>query len=284
MQGEAPGAFGGFPRPGKALRAVLAVVAIVSIAMAVIVNWAPGGETGVALFEKLTFSPKAVLAGQVWRPFTATLLTSPRGFGHVVFTLIGLYFLSTDLEKRWGAWPYLRFLGLSALFGWLFALLGDLVPVATPILHREMLFGASAAITATAIAWSRENAELRVRLFFFLPVSGRQLFWVTIGFCILNVVYFQDVAEGAIAPFGGIVAGLLFSGQPSLARRAWLKLRLAMLRRRAGGLSAEDMLGDEGGAPARKRRPGAPPLRVVIGGLDEDLKKRKVPKDKRHLN
>jgi hypothetical protein len=32
------------------------------------------------------------------------------------------------------------------------------------------------------------------------------------------------------------------------------------------------------------KKRGGPPLRVVVGGLDEDLEKRKPPKDKRYLN
>ena len=36
--------------------------------------------------------------------------------------------------------------------------------------------------------------------------------------------------------------------------------------------------------PKRRPRPGAPPLRVVSGGLEDVLKKRTPPKDKRYLN
>ena len=36
-------------------------------------------------------------------------------------------------------------------------------------------------------------------------------------------------------------------------------------------------------APKRSSK-GGPPLRVVQGGLDDDLKNRKPPKDKRYLN
>ncbi len=75
--------------------------------------------------------------------------------------------------------------------------------------------------------------------------------------------------------------GLLFAGSPSLARAAWLRLKLAVLRRRAASLSVEDVLEAK---PKRRPRPGAPPLRVVSGGLEEVLKKRTPPKDKRYLN
>ena len=35
-----------FPRPGRVLKTILAVLAAFAIAGAVIVNWAPGGEQG----------------------------------------------------------------------------------------------------------------------------------------------------------------------------------------------------------------------------------------------
>jgi hypothetical protein len=87
--------------------------------------------------------------------------------------------------------------------------------------------------------------------------------------------------EGVVAPFGGVAAGLLFSGTPSPLRRAWLHLKLAVLRHRSGSVSAQDLIAPK--TPKRSRS-GAPPLRVVSGGLEDVLKKRTPPKDKRYLN
>jgi DNA-binding transcriptional LysR family regulator len=87
--------------------------------------------------------------------------------------------------------------------------------------------------------------------------------------------------EGVVAPFGGLIAGLLFGGTPSLARTAWLHARLALLRRQSPNVRVQDILSRK---PSRRPRPGAPPLRVVPGGLEEALKKRTPPKDKRYLN
>ncbi len=273
---------GGLPRPGRALKAVLIVLAAVSILGAIVVNWLPGGETGARIFLLGTLDPARVLH-QPWRLLTAGLLTSPKGFGHVVMTLMGIYFLSPDLERRWGASRFVRFLLTSVIVGWLLAIAVDALPLPHPIFHAHGgLFGATAAITATSIAWSKENANLKVRLFFVVPVSGRQLFWVTIGFCVLFLVYFQDMNEGAIAPFGGVLTGVLMSGSPSPVRALWLKLKLAVLRRQKNAITVESIL--EGKPTTKRPRPGAPPLRVVYGGLEDELKKRKVPKDKRHLN
>jgi hypothetical protein len=143
------------------------------------------------------------------------------------------------------------------------------------------VFGPTAAIIAVAVAWSREYAQSTVNLFFFLPARGRVLFWITIGFCVLDLIYPQANPEGAVAPLGGVMAGLLLGGTPSLARKAWLQVRLAFLRRRSSTLRVEDVLATKA---TRRPRAGVPPLRVVPGGLEEALKKRVPPKDKRYLN
>jgi hypothetical protein len=121
-----------------------------------------------------------------------------------------------------------------------------------------------------------------VNLFFFLPVSGRALFWVTILFCVLDLIYPVAPPEGVVAAFGGVLAGLVFGGSPSLARTLYLRAKLSLLRRRASHLRVEDVLSPR--ASTRRPRGGAPPLRVVQGGLEDVLKKRNPPKDKRYLN
>src|SRR5262249_39797587 len=156
-------------------------------------------------------------------------------------------------------------------------------PQSAKIFHQNIFFGANAAITATAIAWSKAHAQSQVRLFFFLPVSGRALFWFTIGFCVLGLVYAGTFTEGPAAPFGGLVTGLLLGGSPSPLRTPYLKARLAFGRRGSPAAApSRDTTPNPTTEPRRKR--GGPPLRVVYGGLEDELKKRKPPKDKRYLN
>ncbi len=136
----------------------------------------------------------------------------------------------------------------------------------------------AAAITGIAVAWSRENANLEVRLFFVLPVKGRQLFWLTVAYCVLAVLFADASTEGVVAPFGGVLAGILLGGSPSLVRTAYLQWKLASLRKTAGGISAAAILD-----PTRRKAKG-PSLRVVQGGVDDEATKRQPPRDKRYLN
>jgi membrane associated rhomboid family serine protease len=225
-----------------------------------------------------------LLFAEPWRVYS--LLTSglvTANLRQIIYTLIGLYFLSPDLERRWGAARFVRFLVAAVVAGNLLVFAADQLPTDHGIFHPRLTFGAGAAVAATAIAWSRENAQSQVRLFFFLPVSGKLLFWVTIGFCVLGVVYYEEVPEGALGPFGGVAVGLLMTGSPSLARTLWLKLRLANLRRKGAAVSVGDIL-EPPSRPRPTKRKGGPALRVVPGGLEDELKNRKPPKDKRYLN
>jgi len=258
---------------------------------AVVVNWAPGPPQGAELFRWLAFDPQSFLhkPWMAWTLVTSGVLTSPATFTHALWSLLGLYFLTTDLEKKWGGARLLRFLALSVLMGNLTVLAVDrLLPMLTQeVFHPGLALGPMAAITATAMAWAKENAERQIRLFFFLPIKGKTLYWITIGFAVLSLVFNQSAPEGAVAPFGGILAGLLFGGTPSRARSTWLRLKLVLLRRQGHALTVESMMGDPpSGRTRAPKRPakGAPALRIVQGGVEDDLKDRKPPKDKRYLN
>jgi membrane associated rhomboid family serine protease len=268
-----------FPKPGPALWAILIVTSLFGIFVAFLATWVPGGEQ---VFMALACE-RARAFTQPWRLLSSGLLTSPLHQSHLLFSLAGIYFLGAPLERRWGPWRFARFYAIAILLGNLATLaLAALTPDDAQLrFHPDLVFGPTAAITAIAVAWSREFRESTVSLFLLLPVRAKTLYWVTIALCVLNLIYPAGLPEGVVAPFGGIAAGLLWGGSPSLARRAWLNLRLAVLRRRSSGMRAGDLL-----TPKAKRRPAAsgPPLRVVTGGVDDALKKRQPPKDKRYLN
>jgi membrane associated rhomboid family serine protease len=268
------------PKPGRALKALLLVILVLGLYNAFVGAWAPQTYD---VFDALGCDLDKLRHGQLWRVLTSGLLTSPDHYGHLVFTLLGLYFLAPDLERRWGPWRFLRFLAYSVIAGNLTVLAVDQITPASAQLrfHPGMVYGASAAIAAIAIAWSKDNAESTVQLFFVVPMRGKWLFWITVGFCVLDLIYPTALPEGVVAPLGGVVAGIVFGGSPSPARSAYLRLKLALLRRRSRTLTSADILSPKG---ERRPRSGGPPLRVVPGGLEEALRKRNPPKDKRYLN
>jgi membrane associated rhomboid family serine protease len=266
-----------FPRPGRGVKALLVLYAVVGLGGAIVHSYVPSGG---ALFGWLVCVPGHVLH-RAWTLLTAGLITDPEQWTPLLFTLVGFYFLGPDLERRWGTWRFLRFVALSIVAGFGLSLaLAAIAPGEARFFHPRMMFGPASALAAVAVAWGRENASSQIRLYFVLPISGRWFVWITLGFCVLGLFFPASVTEGVASPFGGFILGLLLAGAPSPLRALYLRGKLAVLRRRAGGVTMDFGLRER---PAAKRRPGSPPLRVVVGGLD-DLEKRKPPKDKRFLN
>jgi len=264
-----------FPRPGPVLKGVLIAMAAFGIGGALL-HWT---DFGAYLLQALVFIPERFLHRpyEVWRLVTSGFLTG--SFSQLLFTGIGLYFLSPDLERRWGSKRFAGFLAASVALGNLLVLAVDRIPLTSPIFHPAFVAGPTAAITAIAVAWAQGNPELEVRLFFFLPVKGKYLFWASVAWCVIPLIYGEQTSDGVAAPFGGVLVGMALGGAPTILRRTYLELKLAILKRRAG----------DGGravtrASARKARAGGPALRVLPGGLEEELKKREPPNDKRYLN
>lgn len=242
------------PRPGKALMAVMLGIFLLWLMFAMAINW--GGASPV-LFDLFTANTQLILEGQVWRLLTAPLMHSYQGISHMLFALLGLYFLTPSLEQQWGQRRLLRFLLLSALFAYgLQFLVFVLLPGVAPKLAPPMWFGAFPVVEAIAIAWALSFKGQVVRLFFVLPVSSRGLVIMVVALSVLRVIGGVSPPEGLVSPFGGMLAGWLFGGgTPSPLRRLWLRYRYQQLDRQAAREAKE-----------RKTRVQNSPFEVIKGG------------------
>ena len=222
-----------FPKPGKVLRAVLLTVFLVWLMFAVAINW---GGASRSLFTLFCGNTEAILGGQVWRLVTAALMHQPQGnIGHVLWVLVGLYFLTPSLEERFGGPRLVRFLIGSAAIAYGFQFLMLLIlpaSIAGRLVAGEYWFGGFPVIEAVAVAWALNFKGQQVRLMFIIPASAATLLWLVIGFSVLRVIALSQAPEGLISPFGGLLAGwLLGGGTPSPLRRLYLKWKLAGLER-----------------------------------------------------
>jgi membrane associated rhomboid family serine protease len=253
---DAPARGLGFVRPGPALTAVMVALGAIWLMFAVAVNWGGASEE---LFLLFCGNTERILHGEIWRLFTAPLMHLPSGtLSHILFAILGLFFLAPSLEQRWGGARTLRFLFFSGLVAYGFQMLLALVLPAS-IAHRlvgEYWFGAFPVLEAVAVAWALSFQGQTVRLWFVLPVSSTGMVVFIGAMSVLRVVAAATGPEGLLSPFGGMLAGwLLGGGTPSPLRRAYLRLRLAQLDREAA----------TGSRAAAQRRKDSP-LRVIEGG------------------
>jgi membrane associated rhomboid family serine protease len=244
------------PRPGRALQVILLTLVGLWLMFAVALNWA-GADA--AIFQFFAGNTDAILKGQLWRLFTASLIHLPSDPWHLVGSLLGLYFLGATLEQRWGGRRFAFFLLWSGVLAYLCQFLGELLlpdAIARRMSANGFWFGSIPVIEAISVAWALNFQGQTVRLMFVLPVTARGLLAFVIGFSVLRLIAVQQTPEGLISPFGGLAAGwLLGGGTPSPLRRLYLKYRYAQLEREAASDRKE-----------RARRAKKSPFSVIEGG------------------
>ncbi len=251
-------ALGGLPRPGIALKSVMIGLVALWAIFAIGLNWA---GLDPKLFYLFCGNTEQILAGQIWRLFTAPVMHAAQGnISHVLWTVLGLYFLAPTLEQKWGPERMLRFLFFSGVIAYaLQALFLLAVPTSLAAkLANPHWFGAFPVVEAVAIAWALTFKGQTVKLFFILPVTSRGLILIVVGGSVLYVIAGARPPAGLVSPFGGMIAGWLLGGStPSPLRRAYLSLRLAQIERETTKASQ-----------ARRKRVEGSGLRVIEGGKD----------------
>jgi membrane associated rhomboid family serine protease len=251
----------GLPKPKKVLVAAMVTVSAIWIFFATGINWV---GSGADVFGLLTGSD-AILRGELWRLVTTFLVHQPSGpgsVGHLLTTLMGLYFLGSSLEESWGPRRFGFFLVATGVFA---ALAQVLVGALVSNLHQENFYGALGVVDAVAIAWALSFRDRQVRLFFVLPVSGMGLIVFVVAMNLLYILANEVRREGLVTPFGGMLAGyLLADGSP--LRRFYLQWRFRKLQ------SQSESLRGVRAAVVREKKPNPAGLRVIKGGkTDKDL-------------
>ena len=132
----------GLPKPGKVVIGVLILLFTVWLMFAMAVNW---GGASLRLFELFCGNQEALLDGQLWRLVTAAFMHEPSGsISHILWAMVGFYFLTPSLEQRFGGARLTRFLLSSAVFAYTFQFLCLLVlpaSVGARLVGNEYWFG-----------------------------------------------------------------------------------------------------------------------------------------------
>ncbi|MFC1780913.1 rhomboid family intramembrane serine protease [Planctomycetota bacterium] len=105
---------------------------------------------------------------QIWRLVSYQFLHSPNYIWHIIFNMLGLYFLGPTLEKHWGSKKFLTFYLICGIAGGLFYML----TTAVGFLPSFPLVGASGSILGLLAACAILFPQFIVFLFIF-PVPIR---------------------------------------------------------------------------------------------------------------
>ncbi len=137
----------------------------------------------------------------LWQPLTYQLLHDD--FFHIFFNALVLYSFGGQVEKRWGALPFVRFVLLCGLGGAAAVLALDAILIALIGSPGASVVGASGGIYGVVTAFSIYQWEQPVHLMIGKPIKGK---WILPIFLGLDVLF---IFLGSPTSLPGHVGGLL---------------------------------------------------------------------------
>ncbi len=153
--------------------------------------------------------PPLAVRGAVWQFVTYMFLHDPRVLLHLLFNMYVLFAFGPHVET---VMQPRRFLSLY-LFSGLMAGVAH-----TALAYNHPVLGASGAILGVMAAFAYYYPNVRVLLFFIIPIRARNLVWVLAGVD-LFIAYSGGSRIAAFAHLGGLFTGMLF------VRYDWLVYR-----------------------------------------------------------
>jgi membrane associated rhomboid family serine protease len=177
---------------------------------------------------RLGLTPRDVLGGlALWQPFTYMFLHSTGGFGHILFNMLALWMIGTELERTWGTRFFTKYYLITGLGA---AATQLLLGVFSDTFYYTTTIGASGAIYGLLLAYAMYFPH-RMLILFIFPVPAR------IAVLILGAIAFLSAMGGAggiahSAHLGGLVVGYLYL--KSLRSRPMDELKYRYLRWKMG--------------------------------------------------
>ena len=206
----------GFPKVTAVVKRLLIINIGVFLA-AIIIK-----PLGVFIYDWFQLDPTTLARSlQLWRLVTYQFLHDPGWITHIVFNMIGLYFLGPTLERDWGSRKFLVFyLSCGAAGGVFYLLL-----VAVGFLPAMAMVGASGAILGMLAACAILFPHIRLFIFpLFFPIKIRTAAIIFGAMYLFFVLTRSANAGGHAAHLAGMAAGAIYVFSQS--RRAGVKSKI----------------------------------------------------------
>jgi len=206
--------FRGDPRPGPSLTlraptTIVGALILINVAVFFANGLLTGDRTGRLSPESNQISFWLSAHGDTlfkpwmwWQLLTYGFVHSPGDLQHIIFNMLGLFFLGRAVESHYGRAEFLRFYLLALVAGsvvWLLANPGN---------PHVVLLGASAAVTAVVVLFALNFPHRTLLLFFVIPVPAWFVGVLVVGMDLLgamgrtnagNVAFVAHLAGAAFA-------------------------------------------------------------------------------------
>lgn len=152
------------------------------------------------------FIPERVVAGWVWQPLTYVFLHV--GLFHILFNLLVVWTVGSELEGAWGARTFLGFAGVCALGAafthGLFSLLGVGPGPGAPVV------GSSGVVYGLLLAYGILFGERVMYFFLVFPMKAKYFVALLGGIELVSSVFYGQSGVAHLAHLGGMIFGFLF--------------------------------------------------------------------------
>jgi len=176
---------------------------------------------GVFIYQWFQLDPTTLArALQLWRLITYQFLHDPHSIMHILFNMLGLFFLGPTLERHWGGKKFLVFYLSCGAAGALFYLL----LVAVNFLPAVPMVGASGAILGMLAACAILFPQFIVFILFF-PVPIRVAAIALTAMYIFFVLTRGENAGGDAAHLAGMATGAVYVFSESWRAKFKLKVQ-----------------------------------------------------------
>jgi len=220
--------FGGPITP--AVRALI-ILNVAVFVMELVVAGA-GGETALGtLFEWFALTPAAVFTKLfVWQLVTYMFLHAPQGIFHILFNMLILWMLGSDVERTWGARRFVRYYLICGIGGGL----------AHCLFWQPVTIGASGAVFGIIIAFAMLFPRRTILFMGLFPLTARQLALILTGIELLSLGAFTPDGVAHLAHLGGALTGFLLIRGFWDPRQVWYDLKWRLRRRRFRMITRQD--------------------------------------------
>lgn len=216
--------FGAFELTTNVTRFLIAI-----IASYLIFALFSGTITGISAYNSLVLEPyRAVYSLQVWRLFTYAFLHDLSSPFHVIFNGLLLFMLGPQMENHWGEKRFLYFCIIAILMGGFFVCGAFILG-----LTSNPVVGFSSVGVGLIIAWGITFSERQIYILGLIPITGKNLVFLTIGMEILYSVSSSSISSAA--HFGGIATGIILTlglYKPGRIKQLWRQVKMKRKHRR----------------------------------------------------
>jgi membrane associated rhomboid family serine protease len=233
------------PRVSPVVKVLLIVSAVVFFLSLVLERAA-----GISLTALFGFTPARLAAGFVWQPFTYVFLHAT--FFHLLFNLLVIWTVGSELEDLWGRKTFLGYLlvcgvGAALTYG-LFSLVGIGPGPNAPVV------GSSGIVYGLLLAYGILFGDRTMYFFMLFPMPARYFVMLLGAVELVSSVFYSNTGVAHLAHLGGMAFGFLFL--VSMAR--WRKREKV------------DFQARQAEKERQKRLKKAGHLKLVREDLDED--------------